>query len=94
MRRDFALAVDPVGVHLLDEEPLEPLHERTKFRPVEPGFRERGDEVEAEVPEEDLLQKGGRPPLGLARVLRDLAGIGLGQRSRLWRLWSHRENFT
>ncbi len=40
------------------------------------GFsRERVDEVEAEVAEEDLLEERGRLPLALARFFGDLAGL-------------------
>ena len=42
------------GVHLLGEEPLHPVVEGLELRALEAGDGEVGNEVEAEVPEEDL----------------------------------------
>jgi hypothetical protein len=79
VRRDFPLAVDPVGVHLLDEESLEAIHERAELGTVERCLGKRVNEVETVVAEEDLLQERRRGPLGLPRLLGDLPGRRFGQ---------------
>ena len=77
--RDLALAIDPVAVHPLAHEALEPGHERP--RPLEVLGIRRGegmDEVEAERTLEQLADEARRLPFLLARRLRDLAGLLLG----------------
>ena len=56
-------------------KPLEPRHESAELRPLGRRLRERVDEVEAEVAEEDLLQEGRRLPLGLAGLFGDAARL-------------------
>ena len=93
MRRDLPFPVDPVRIHFLDQEPLEPVGERAKLGPVEPNFRKGMDEVEPEVAEEDLLQEGRRRPLRFTSLFRNPAGLGFGKRARLG-IGSHHQNFT
>ena len=47
-----------------------------ELRPLGRRLRERMHQVEAEVAEEELLQEARRRPLGLARLLGDLPGLG------------------
>ena len=72
--RDLAVAVDRVAVDLVAEEPFHLLVEGAELGPLLPR-RKVGDEVEAEAPEKELLQKARLLPSGLARFLGDLAGF-------------------
>ena len=76
--RVLAGAVDLRGVDLVPEEVVELPVERRELRALLPGQREGVDEVEAEVAEEELAHEAGLHPLGLARGLRDLEGLLLG----------------
>src|SRR3989441_11972887 len=79
---DRALAVDAVRVDLLAEQPLEFLEEW--LRPshlfgILLGVRV--DQVEAELPEEQVAHEARRDPLLLARGLGDFARLGGADRS-------------
>ena len=81
--RDLPLAVDPVAVHPLGEEALEPLHERPGALHVRRVHRGEGmNQVEAERALEQLAHEAGRLPLLLARRLGDLPGLLLGGERR------------
>jgi len=83
-RGNLPVPVDRVGIDLLDEKPLEARHVVAELGALGRGGRERMDEVEPEVAEEDLLQKRGRLPLALAGLFGDAACFvgadGLGGR--------------
>src|SRR5262249_51270829 len=79
----LALAVDRVGIDLLDQEAFELPHEVPELRPLRRRFGERVDEVEAETSEVDLLQERRGLPLGLARLFGDPARLGGADGARL-----------
>src|SRR5207249_7821571 len=83
---DLALAVDAVRVDLLAQQPLELVEERLRAPHLFRILLGVGmDEVEAELPEEQIAHEARRDPLLLARGLGDFARLGgadLGLRGR------------
>ena len=78
--RDLALPVDPVAVHPLTQEALEPLHERAgslQLRRVHGG--EGMDQVESERALEQLADEAGRLPFLFAGGFGDLPGLLFGR---------------
>ncbi|CAB4956091.1 unannotated protein [freshwater metagenome] len=75
--RDLRVALDLEVIDLVGQEALELLEEDLAARRLLGVVRrQRVHQVEAEVAEVELLAEGGQLPVGLARLLGELAGLG------------------
>ena len=76
-RRDLAVAVDAVRIHLVPQEDAEVLRPRAGALGDEVvGVGIGVNRVEPELPEEQVPDEGAPAPVGLARRLGDLPGLG------------------
>jgi hypothetical protein len=75
----LAGAVDLDRVHLLAQELREGVVERAELRPLGAGHRERVDQIEAEIPQEQLAHEARVLPRLLTRRFGDLARLLLGE---------------
>jgi hypothetical protein len=70
--------VDGGGIDVVDEEPPQLAGELLKRRPFLPGAREGVNEIELKLAEKEVAQEPLPLPFGLARLLGNLTGLGLG----------------